>query len=87
MHAASRHGTPRLTSLPKDGIGGVHNPNLLTNKLFSNPICRQIEISLSSVSNITLTSAIDFRQLCRQTKHWGGGCSTPPHSPMVNPLQ
>ena len=39
MHAASRHGTPSLTSLPKDGLRGgikvilVLGQNFSTNKL------------------------------------------------------
>ena len=47
-------------------VGGVHNPNLPTNRFHSRPICRQIGLSLSSFRNAILTSAIDIWQMCRQ---------------------
>ena len=59
--------------------GGMHNLKLPTNRLSSSPNCRQIGLSLSFFSNITLASTIDIRQIGRQAKYWGEGAS--PRSP------
>ena len=54
------------TSCPSAGaklnkiVGEVHNPNSLTNRLYSSPICRQRRRSLSFTSNTTLTSTAYF---------------------------
>ena len=44
-------------------IGGVHSPNFSTNRLRSSPICRQIGLSLSFISNTTLTSTTGIWQM------------------------
>ena len=59
----------------KENAGGVHNRNLLTSRHRSSQIYRQKGFSMSFISNTTLTSTDDVRQMCQQAKCWGSAVS------------
>jgi len=49
----------------------VQNPILQTKRPSSTPFCKQRRLSSSVISNTTLNSTIDGKQICQEAKCWG----------------